>query len=423
MTRRTAYGLLAFSLLGLLASLGSAWIHYRLLRDPGYASFCDVNTTWSCTSVYESRYGAVRGVPVAVGGVIFFAAATLLALGGLKAPPPAPPLPAPRGGKGARQPPRPAVASTSQVAAPLFALSIVGLAVVLYLAYTSFFVLKTACILCLTTYVAVVGLFILSATATDITTMRALPGRALRDLRLLVSRPVPLVTAMLFIAGAASAVAFFPRQAEPAGTAGTAAAAQQPQVNSSEFERWYTQQPRLPIPVADDGAKVVVIKFNDYLCPPCRQTYMEYKPILAKWQASHPGAVKFVTKDFPLDPECNVNTPGGQHLAACEAAAAVRMARDRGRGEALEEWLFDNQPSMTPAMVREGAKNVGKVPDFEERFPRVLELVKGDIALGAQLGVHATPTFFINGVRIPGLRAEFFDAAIRYELKQAGVLK
>jgi protein-disulfide isomerase len=150
---------------------------------------------------------------------------------------------------------------------------------------------------------------------------------------------------------------------------------------------------------------------------------MEYKPILAKWQSSNPGAVKFITKDYPLDPECNSNTPGGQHLAACEAAAAVRMARDRGRADAMEEWLFDNQPSMTPAMVREGVKNVGKVPDFEERYPRVLELVKGDIALGAQLGVHATPTFFINGVRIPGLRAEFFDAAIRYELKQAGVLK
>jgi uncharacterized membrane protein len=420
MTRRTAYGLLAFSLLGLIASLGSAWIHYRLLRDPGYASFCDVNTTWSCTSVYESRYGAVRGVPVAVGGVIFFAATTLLALGGFKAPAPAAPKRPVKGGK----PAGPPASSGSEVAAPLFALSIIGLAVVLYLAYTSFFVLKSACILCLTTYVAVVGLFFLSATATDIKTMRSLPGRAFRDLRLLVSRPVPLFTAMLFVAGAASAVAFFPRQLEPAGTSGTAAAAAaQPTVNSTEFERWYTQQPRLPIPVPDDGAKVVVIKFNDYLCPPCRQTYMEYKPILAKWQGSNPGAVKFMTKDYPLDPECNSNTPGGQHLAACEAAAAVRMARDRGRADALEEWLFDNQPSMTPAMVREGVKNVGKVPDFEERYPRVLELVKGDIALGAQLGVHATPTFFINGVRIPGLRAEFFDAAIRYELKQAGVLK
>ena len=66
-------------------------------------------------------------------------------------------------------------------------------------------------------------------------------------------------------------------------------------------------------------------------------------------------------------------------------------------------------------------RDIGRAPNFEERFPSVIELVKGDIALGAQLGVHGTPTFYINGVKIPGLRAEYFNAAIEYELKQAGV--
>ena len=78
---------------------------------------------------------------------------------------------------------------------------------------------------------------------------------------------------------------------------------------------------------------------------------------------------------------------------------------------------------MTPAMVRQGVREVGRVADFDAKYQSILEMVKGDIALGKQLGVHATPTFFVNGVRIPGLRAEFFDAAIRYELKQAGVIK
>jgi protein-disulfide isomerase len=150
---------------------------------------------------------------------------------------------------------------------------------------------------------------------------------------------------------------------------------------------------------------------------------MEYKPVLAKWQAAYPGMVKFETRDYPLDPECNVNAPQGQHLAACEAAVAVRLAHEKGRAAELEAWLFDNQPQMTPALVRQGVKDVGKVTDFEARYASTLELVKGDVALGAQLGVKGTPTFFVNGVRIPGLKAEFFDAAIAYELKQAGVIK
>jgi uncharacterized membrane protein/protein-disulfide isomerase len=425
MTRRTAVGLLLFCLLGLAASSASAYVHYRLLRDPGYTSFCGINATWNCETVYESRFGALFGVPVAVFGVIWFVAATLLAAAGSRRQPTVTPAP---GRKRRSTAARPADDATYANAIPayLFVLSIVGLSCVLYFAYISFFVLKTVCVLCLATYVAVIGIFILSGT-TDIP-MRSVPRRLVRDMRTLVSSPVALVLVLLFAAGAGTLVAFFPRQSAAAGASSPAAPATTAVHGlagdqQSEFDRWYTQQPRVPIAVANDGAKVVIVKFNDYQCPPCRQTYMEYKPVLAKWQASNPGMVKFMTKDYPLEPECNVNAPGGQHLSACEAAVAVRLARDHGRGEQMEEWLFGNQPQITPALVREGARDVGKINDFDSRYATTLELVKGDITLGAQLGVKGTPTFFVNGVRIPGLKAEFFDAAIAYELKQAGVIK
>lgn len=418
MTRRIAYALLAFCLLGLIASSTSAWVHYRLLRDPGYTSFCSINATWNCASVYESQFGAFQGVPVAVGGVIFFWAAVLLAWAGVQAT--AAPALEPVARKKGPVPPK--NTRPAEIASYIFALSIVGLAFVLYFAYASFFVLKIVCVLCLGTYVATLGIFLLSGPAGSDITMRSLPGRALRDLGALSSRPIALTLFAASVVGAVALVAYFPRQVD-AATAATAAPAPLAQVQQSEFEKWYTTQPRVPIPVADDGAKVVVIKFQDFLCPPCRQTYMEYKPVLAKWQATHPGAVKFIERDYPLDPECNVNTPGGQHVAACEAAAAHRMAEDHGKGTEMEAWLYDNQPVMTPDMVKQGAREVGHVPDFDARYARTLELVKGDISLGNQLGVKSTPTFFVNGVRIPGLRAEFFDAAIAYELKLAGVLK
>jgi protein-disulfide isomerase len=184
-----------------------------------------------------------------------------------------------------------------------------------------------------------------------------------------------------------------------------------------EFEKWMDSQPRVPLAVPTDGARVIIVKFNDYQCPPCRQTFTEYKPILAKYQASHPGQVKFVSKDFPLEAECNT---GGQHVASCEAAAAVRMARAKGRAEALEDWLFDNQPAMTAALVRQGLSQVAGVSDFDAQYPRVLEQVRADVALGRQLGVNRTPTFFINGIRVEGgLLPQFFDTAIAHELKRA----
>lgn len=250
--------------------------------------------------------------------------------------------------------------------------------------------------------------------------MIQLPGRALRDLRTLASNPAALVAAILLVSGAATAVAFFPREPATAGAQAPAAGTSGEQ--QSEFERWYAALPTVDPGIPAEGAAVVIVKFNDYQCPPCRQTYENYKSILAKYRASHPGAVRFVTKDFPLDPECNFNAPGGGHLAACEAAVAVRLAEKHNRREAMEDWLFANQTTLTPDTVKEGARTVGgiNVSDFNAQYASVLPLVKADIANGGALGVRSTPTFFINGRVIKGgLPPQFFDAALAYELKQA----
>jgi len=172
--------------------------------------------------------------------------------------------------------------------------------------------------------------------------------------------------------------------------------------------------------VPTEGAKVLVIKFNDYQCPPCRQSFMEYKNIWSKWEKSNPGEVKLVLKDFPLDSECNNNVQQSLHPAGCEAAAAARLSRERNRVNQFEDWVFANQPTLTPEAVAKAAKDVGDVPNFEARYQAVLEQVKADIAYGRTLGVRSTPTFFINGVKIEGaLPAVYFDQAIAYELARA----
>jgi uncharacterized membrane protein/protein-disulfide isomerase len=396
MTRRTGLALLLLALLALGASSAAAVIHYHLLLDRTYHSACDINATWSCSQVYESQYGAFRGVPVAVGGVVWAASVTLLVVAGLALG-------------------RRAAEFVARVPGYVFALAVPGHSVVLYLAYASLFVLKTYCIFCLITYVAVAGIFLVSGAAAD-GSMTDLPRNARRDLKSLAGSPVGLLVSGLFVAGAVALVALFPPPVD-ATTAPAAAPAPLTTVQQTEFDRWYEALPRVPVAVPTDGAKVLIVKFNDYQCPPCRMTWEQYKPVIAKYQGMYPGKVKFVAKDFPLDPECNVNTPQGMHQSSCEAAAAVRMARAKGRAEAMEEWLFANQPQLTPDLVKQAVRSVGGVTDFDTQYPKVLEMVKSDIALGAALQVHATPTFFINGVRIPIVKPEYFDQAIAYELK------
>jgi uncharacterized membrane protein/protein-disulfide isomerase len=418
MTKGTTRALLlAFCLLGLGASAVSAYVHYRLIADPTYTSFCDINEAWNCESVYRSTYGTFAGVPVAIGGVLWFAFALLLLVTAANAPQPVPVRRA--GGKAAGPV---AVTDDSPVSGYLFVLSTIALAVVLYLGYASFFVLQTFCILCLITYVAVIGMFLVSGGAGS-APLQSLPAAAARDLQRLVRHPVALTLAILYVAGAASLIAFFPREdaaGAPSSATGTSAAPLPPAPAEArqQFETWLAAQPRVPLTEPTDGAKVLILKFNDYQCPPCRQTYNEYKPIIEKYQSQYPGQVKYVTKDFPLEAECN---NGGVHAASCEAAAAVRMARLKGKADPLEAWLFDNQPAMTPELVRRGAREVGGISDFDAQYPRVLEQVRADVALGRQLGVSSTPTFFVNGVKIVGgLRPQFFDAAIAYELQRGG---
>jgi uncharacterized membrane protein/protein-disulfide isomerase len=401
-SRRAALLMLGLALVGLVASISAAVVHYRLLADPLYRSVCDINETWNCSQVYESAYGAFRGVPVAVGGVVWFAAVTLLSVAGLR-------------GAGATGP---AGALSGRVAGYIFALSVLGLSAVLYLGYASLFVLKTYCLFCFTTYFAVAGLFLVSGAAAD-GTMTGLPRRAVGDLRALVTSPLALSLAVAFTAGASALIALFPRQVDAVTAAAAAAAAPIRTLEASEqsnFDQWYGSLPRVPVAVPTDGAKVLIVKFNDYQCPPCRMTWEQYKPVIAKYMAQYPGKVKYVTKDYPLDGECNVNTPGAGHAAACEAAVAVRLARAKGRADAMEEWLFANQPQITPDLVKQGARSIGGITDFDAQYAKTLELVKADIAMGASLKVTGTPTFFVNGARVPIIKPEFFDAAIAYEL-------
>jgi len=183
----------------------------------------------------------------------------------------------------------------------------------------------------------------------------------------------------------------------------------------ADFIRQYDALPTVNVPIDAGGAKVLVVKFNDYQCPPCRQSFYDYKPIFAKYAAS--GKVKFVLKHFPLEHECNAAVGSDLHPASCEAAAAVVMAQSKGTADKLEEWFFANQPTLTPESVKQAAASVGGIANYDAQYQRALTLVRTDAGLGALLGAKSTPTFVVNGHVIGGaMPAVLFELAIEHEL-------
>jgi uncharacterized membrane protein/protein-disulfide isomerase len=400
MTKLAARAALVCALVGLAASMTAVYVHYHLLFDPHYTTFCDINASVSCTAVYQSRYSTVWGVPVAIFSGIWFFCAALLSVGAMVA--------------------RPAIRES--LAAYLFAGSTLALSAALYLAYVSISILHTYCPVCLTIDAAVVGLFLVSGAATSIP-MTTLPRRLPNDLRALIGSPLALAVTIVFVASAGSALAFFPREAaaEPAAAAAApgadVAGVATQAAGQSDLEKFMASAPRVPLIVPSEGAKVLIVKFNDFQCPACGHAYLAYKPILARYEATNPGAVKVVLKDYPLNTTCNPAS-GMVHPSACDAAVAVRLARQHNRGPEMEDWFYTHQPQMTPPSVRQAAKDIGQVPDYEAKYAATLALIKGDVALGNELRIMSTPTFFINGVRVDGEWApQFFDQAIAYELK------
>ena len=427
MSSRTRWIILVLSLLGFGFAASSAWVHYRLVTEPNYISPCDISATFNCSQVYLSRYGAVAGVPVALGGMIWFALVALIA---------AFTRPGTPGSAQARQSPgegglaRHSLGEGGAATSYIFALSMVGLAVILYLGYASFFILKTGCLLCMGTYVAVIGIFIASGLAGSVS-MGRLPARVGSDVRSVIAKPATLLAAILFLVGAASVVAFFPREGSvvaasavprPAGAATGQASGDQVGADA-EFASVWAQQPRIDLGIPVAPAKVLVVKFIDWQCPSCRAAHQAYKPALDRIAQSSPGAVREVIKDFPLSSRCNFTMSQDAHPAACEAAAAVRMARDRGKADEMIEFLFGNQGGMTPAAVKAQAAKLG-VSDWDKEYAAKLPEIQRDIADAVALKVGRTPTYFVNGVRAENddgwIHPHYFELALQLELKKAG---
>jgi predicted small integral membrane protein len=160
-------------------------------------------------------------VPVALGGVFWFGVVLLLAVADARGP----------------------TASREHVAAYFVVWSTVGLSVAMYMAYASFYVLQTFCLLCGIVYVTVIGIFLLSG-SWGAMRLRTLPASIFHDLGQLVRRPVGLVMTAAFLGTMALAAVRFPEPQPLTGLAESlvnVAPSASPENERSEFgclRRW-----------------------------------------------------------------------------------------------------------------------------------------------------------------------------------------
>jgi protein-disulfide isomerase len=157
-------------------------------------------------------------------------------------------------------------------------------------------------------------------------------------------------------------------------------------------------------------APVSLVVFSDFQCPYCKRAAEWVKAEAAKFDAKE---LRVVYRFFPLSFH-----PWAK--PAAEAAACV-AAQSPANFWMFHDAVFANQAAINPGNVQE------KLLEFAKSIPgvdvagftkcvesgRTAETVRKDQTLGASVQVRGTPTVFINGKPLPGLRSpEQLHAAI-----------
>ncbi|MCL4360334.1 DsbA family protein [Patescibacteria group bacterium] len=205
------------------------------------------------------------------------------------------------------------------------------------------------------------------------------------------------VAAILVIVGAA--VFFF---SSPAGQSATPAADRTLLVRSDSEK------------ISSPSARATLVEFADYQCPACGAYYPVVKQVVSEFT----GKLNFVFRNFPLD----------QHPNAKPAAYAAEAAGRQGKFWQMHDLIYTNQvkwsDSPDAAAIFEGyAKTLGLNMDHYKKdvaSQAVSAMIDRDVSDATALGVDATPTFYLNGVKLDNPAAiDDFRTAVKKALETA----
>ena len=136
-------------------------------------------------------------------------------------------------------------------------------------------------------------------------------------------------------------------------------------------------------------------------------------PVLEQVLEKYSDDVKIVFKNFPLR----------NHKFALKAATAALAAKSQGKFWEFHDLLFKNYNKLNDQKIHEIALGLGlDQTEFEKKMkdPGIKAMIRQDLRDGAQAGVRATPTVFINGRRLKNRTLQGFQAAVDKELQKLG---
>jgi len=160
--------------------------------------------------------------------------------------------------------------------------------------------------------------------------------------------------------------------------------------------------------VASDNAPVAIVEFSDLECPACKAKWPQIREAVDGSQ----GRVKHGMVSFPLTTI---------HPWAFRAASASWCVSAQSPGLLLpfKEVFYELQAVMETSQVSPTARDFVTANGLDEaafsscylRGPSI-DAVHRQLTLGQEMGVNATPTYFVNGWMVVGPDPEWFPGML-----------
>ena len=161
-----------------------------------------------------------------------------------------------------------------------------------------------------------------------------------------------------------------------------------------------------------------VVEYADFLCPACRNLARALTGFLPQ----SGNRVEIFYKNYPLDQACNPNLQRSTHPGACLLAQGGFCAQDQGKFWPYHDRVFESADG-------EGAHEdvlrfaTGAGLDMAAfgaclASEKTRDRLSAQIAEAKRLGVQSTPTFYVNGKKLP--RIEDFIQVVDKEAQARG---
>ncbi len=143
--------------------------------------------------------------------------------------------------------------------------------------------------------------------------------------------------------------------------------------------------------IGPDNALVTLVEYSDFQCPACQMYYF----VVEKLLTSSTVPVRFVYRQFPL----------AQHANAIPAALASEAASLQGKFWEMHKLLFEkhteweNLPDPKPVFNNFATKIGLDLEKFKKDMAdeNLKKSIDNSSKEGYNIGINATPSFFING--------------------------